>query len=246
MDYINTLVKSGLSPKEATVYLANFELGEATASRISQKSGIKRPTTYIELDSLIKKGLVSQSNKKNLKYYTAQSPKVILAILEENKKELEKNMTSLLSLGTAIDKKPSVRYFEGEDGIKEAYRDTLATPNQEIQSWFSASSSLGSESFQEKYYIPERQKKNIWIRAILPNSPELKPYLAKNNEQLRKSRLIDPAKYNLENEIILYSKNKTAILNYGDRLGVIIESPKIHDSIKQIFEIMWEILPEEK
>lgn len=246
MNYSSILVKAGLSPKEASVYLANYELGEATASRISQKSGIKRPTTYIELENLIKKGLVSQSNKRNLKYYTAQSPKVILAILEENKKELEQNMASLLSLGTAIDRKPSVRYFEGEDGIKEAYRDTLATPDQEIQSWFSASSSLGSESFQEKYYIPERQKKNIWIRAILPASQELKPYLAKNKEQLRKSRLINPAKYNLENEIILYSKNKTAILNYGDRLGVIIESPKIHDSMKQIFEIMWEMLPEEE
>jgi sugar-specific transcriptional regulator TrmB len=244
MNHIETLVKAGLSPKEAAVYLANYELGEATASRISQKSGIKRPTTYIELEGLIKKGLVSQSKKRNLKYYTAQSPKVILSILDENKKELEQHLSSILSLGNAIDKKPSVRYFEGEDGIKEAYRDTLATPNQEIQSWFSASSSLGSESFQEKYYIPERQRKNIWIRAILPNSSELKPYLAKNNEQLRKSRLIDPKKYNLENEIILYSKNKTAILNYGDRLGVIIESPKIHDSIKQIFEIMWEMLPE--
>ncbi len=246
MNYIDTLIKTGLSPKEASVYLANYELGETTASRISQKSGIKRPTTYIELENLIKKGLVSQSKRKNLMYYTAQSPKVILEILDENKKELEQNLNKILALGNAKDKKPSVKYFEGEDGIKEAYRDTLATPDQEIQSWFSASSSLGSESFQEKYYIPERQKKNIWIRAILPNSEELKPYLVKNNEQLRKSRLIDPAKYNLENEIILYSKNKTAILNYGDKLGVIIESPKIHDSIKQIFEIMWEMLPEQE
>jgi len=246
MNYIDTLMRAGLTAKEAAVYLANYELGEATASRISQKSGIKRPTTYIELENLIKKGLVGQSKKRNLKYYTAQSPKVILEILEENKKELEKNMLSLISLGNAIDKKPSVKYFEGEDGIKEAYRDTLTIPNQEIQSWFSGSSAVGSESFQEKYYIPERQKKNIWIRAILPNSTELRPYLAKNNEQLRKSRLINPSKYNLENEIVLYGKNKTAILNYGDKLGVIIESSKIHDSIKQIFEIMWEMLPEEK
>lgn len=242
--YINILIKSGLSPKEASVYLANYELGESTASRISQKSGIKRPTTYIELENLIKKGLVSQSKKKNLKYYTAQNPKAILEILEENKKDLEQSMTNLISLGTAIDKKPSVKYFEGEEGIKEAYRDTLTIPGQEIQSWFSASSSLGSESFQEKHYIPERIRKNIWIRAILPNSPEMKPYLDKNNEQLRKARVIDPEKYNLENEIILYGKNKTAILNYSDELGVIIESPKIHDSIKQIFEIMWEMLPE--
>ena len=195
MNHLDTLIKAGLSPKEASVYLASYELGETTASRIAQKSGIKRPTTYMELENLIKKGLVSQSERRNLKYYNAQSPKVILAILDENKKELEQNMASLLSLGSAIDKKPSVRYFEGEDGIKEAYRETLSTPNQEIQSWFSASSSVGSESFQEKYYIPERQKKNIWIRAILPDSQELKPYILKNSEQLRKSRTLDSKKF---------------------------------------------------
>ncbi len=243
MNYIDTLIKTGLSPKEAAVYLANYELGESTASRISQKSGIKRPTTYIELENLIRRGLVSQSKRKNLKYYTAESPKIILEILDDNKKELEQNMSNLVALGSALDRKPSVRYFEGEAGIKEAYRETLAIPNHEIQSWFSASSSLGSESFQEKYYIPERQRKNIWIRAILPDSPELRPYINKNNEQLRKSRLVDPAKYNLENEILLYGKDKTAILNYGDRLGIIIESTKIHDAVKQIFEIMWETLP---
>lgn len=246
ISHISTLTKAGLSPKEASVYLANYELGESTASRISQKSGIKRPTTYIELDNLIKKGLVSQSNRKNLKYYTAQSPKVILTILEENKRDLEKNMQSILSLGNAIDKKPSVRYFEGLDGIKEVYKNTLENSDQEIQSWFSGTTAVGNESFQEKYYIPERQKKNIWIRAILPDSTELKPYIIKNNEQLRKSRVIDAAKYNMDNEIILYDKNKTAIINNDDKLGIIIESLKIHDSMKQIFEIMWEMLPENK
>ena len=248
MNHINTLIQAGLSPKEAAVYLANYELGESTASRISQKSGIKRPTTYVELGNLTKKGLVSQSTRKNLKYYTAESPRMILTILDENKKELEKNMADILSLGTAIDRRPSVRYFEGEDGMKEVYRDTLSTPNQEIQSWFSASVNLtlGNESFQEKYYIPERQKKNIWIRGILPSSDDLKPYIAKNKEQLRQSRIVDAKKFNLDNEIILYGKKRTAILNYDDKLGIIIDSAKIHDSFKQIFEIMWEILPEEE
>jgi HTH-type transcriptional regulator, sugar sensing transcriptional regulator len=245
-NYINILINAGLSQKEASVYLANYELGESTASRIAQKSGIKRPTAYMELENLIRKGLVSQSKKKNLKYYTASNPKTILSILNENKNEFEKNIAGLLSIGTAIDKKPSVRYFEGEEGMKEVYRDTLSIPNQEIQSWFSGSTAVGKESIQEKYYIPERQKKNIWIRAILPDSEELRPYIAKNSEQLRKSKTIDETKYNMDNEIILYAKNKTAILNYGDKLGIIINSSKIHESIKQIFEIMWEILPNKK
>jgi sugar-specific transcriptional regulator TrmB len=246
MNYIETLMKAGLSEKEAAVYLANYKLGESTASRISQISGIKRPTTYIELESLIKKGLVSQSSKKNLKYYTAANPKVILTILEENKKELEDNLSKITSLGRVVDKKPFVKFFEGEEGIKEVYRDTINLPNKEIQSWFSAVSTVGNESFQEKYYIPERQKKNIWVRAIVPDNKQIRSYLNKNSEQLRKSKLIDEKKYNSENEIILYDQTKTAIVNYNDKIGVMINSQKIHDSIKQIFDIMWEMLPNER
>jgi len=247
MNYIDILIKAGLSPKESSVYLANYELGETTASRISQKSGVKRPTTYIELENLIKKGLVSQSMRKNLKYYTAQSPKMILSILDENKKELEQNMASIISLGSAIDKKPTVSYFEGEEGLKEVYRDTLSTPNKEIQSWFTGLSILGSDSFQEKYYVPERIKKNIRIRTIIPNSNKLKPYIKQNIEHLRKTKIIDETKFDtkVENELMLYDKNKTAIINAGDKISIIIESSKIHDSLKQIFEIMWEMLPEE-
>lgn len=245
MNHINTLIGAGLSPKEASVYLASYELGETTASRISQKSGIKRPTTYVELENLIKKGLISQSKRKNLKYYTAQSPKEILSILDGNKKVLEQNMASLMSLGVAIDKKPSVRYFEGDEGLKEVYKDTLTIPNKEVQSWFAGTSTVGDETFQDKYYVPERLRKNIRIRTIIPNNEKLKPYLNQNIEHLRKVKTVSETKFNMENEILLYDKNKTAIMNFDDKIGIIIESPKIHDSIKQIFEMMWEMLPEE-
>ncbi len=246
MNYVNILIKAGLSTKEAAVYLANYELGESTASRISQKSEIKRATTYMELENLIKKGLVSQSRKKNLKYYTAESPKMILSIIEENKKDLEQNLKNMISLGSAVDKKPTVRYFEGVEGIKEVYRDTLEKTDKEILSWFSGSTALGSETFYDEFYIPERQRKNIWFKAILPNSTEFLPYIKKDREQLRVSKTVDEKEYNMDNEIMLYDKHKTAILNYGDKISLIIDSQKIHDSFKQIFEVMWEMIPQEK
>lgn len=243
MSHDDILIKAGFSPKEASVYLANYTLGESTVARISQKSGVKRPTTYIELENLVRRGLVSQSRKKNVRYYTAQSPKLILTLLEESKSELESNMKNLIALGAAVDKKPSVTYFEGKEGLKEVYRDTLSIPNEEIQSWFSGSTSVGKDSFQEKFYIPERLKKNIWIRAILPDSAELKPYADRNSQQLRISKAVSEENYNMDNEIILYGKNKTAILNASDEIAIIIDSLKIHDSFKQIFETMWEIIP---
>ena len=45
-------------------------------------------------------------------------------------------MPELLSIANFIDKKPQIRYFEGKEGLKEIFKDTLNYPNQEILAWF--------------------------------------------------------------------------------------------------------------
>ena len=49
---ITELEKTGLTENEAKVYLAALELGETTVIRLAKKAGIKRPTTYLVVDSL--------------------------------------------------------------------------------------------------------------------------------------------------------------------------------------------------
>ena len=43
----------GLTPKEAKVYMTLSGLGSSTAYLVAQRSGLKKPTTYVVLDSLI-------------------------------------------------------------------------------------------------------------------------------------------------------------------------------------------------
>ncbi|MBI4087815.1 TrmB family transcriptional regulator, partial [Candidatus Kaiserbacteria bacterium] len=58
----------GLSEKEARVYLAALELGQNTAERIAKQASVNRSTTYVQLDSLMKMGLISthEEDKKTL------------------------------------------------------------------------------------------------------------------------------------------------------------------------------------
>ena len=53
------LQELGLSEKEARVYLALFELGPSVVSGLAKKAGINRSTTYVILETLAKRGLVS-------------------------------------------------------------------------------------------------------------------------------------------------------------------------------------------
>ncbi|KKR30424.1 MAG: Transcriptional regulator, TrmB, partial [Parcubacteria group bacterium GW2011_GWC1_39_8] len=86
----------GLSDKEAAVYLALLSFDKALVSDISEKAKIKRPTTYVILETLAKKGLVSESNIGKKTFYIAEPPEKLglfverqIHMLEENKKSLD-------------------------------------------------------------------------------------------------------------------------------------------------------------
>jgi len=53
---IQELQKLGLSDKESKVYLASLELGPAPIAAIAKQASVNRPTTYVIIESLIKKG----------------------------------------------------------------------------------------------------------------------------------------------------------------------------------------------
>ncbi len=53
------LETTGLTQKESAVYLALLETGQASIAGLAQKTGIKRPTCYLIIDELIKKGLAT-------------------------------------------------------------------------------------------------------------------------------------------------------------------------------------------
>jgi predicted transcriptional regulator len=59
MEIVDVLKTAGLDEKEAQVYLGLLELGTASVQLIASKAGLKRPTTYLILDSLQAKGMVS-------------------------------------------------------------------------------------------------------------------------------------------------------------------------------------------
>ncbi|MDD3487202.1 MAG: helix-turn-helix domain-containing protein [Candidatus Moranbacteria bacterium] len=238
----NQLKKAGLTESEAKVYLASLELGETNINRISKKSGIKRSTTYWVIDSLKEKGLISILKRNKKTFYFAEDPRKITWQMEENLKEVGASMPGLLAIANFIDKKPSVRFFEGQSGIKEVFKDTLCHPKQEILAWFPRA----FESFIDEYYVPRRIERKIWVRAIMPDSKKSREFAKAEEKQLRRSKLVSEEEFNLDVEITLYGENKVGIISFEEEIAMMIESRKIHNSLKNIFEIMWKYIPDKK
>lgn len=76
----------GLSEKEAKVYLACLMVGPSPIQQIAERAGVKRPTTYVMVKSLIERGLVCTTEAGKRTHFYACSPKKIVDILEEEKK----------------------------------------------------------------------------------------------------------------------------------------------------------------
>jgi HTH-type transcriptional regulator, sugar sensing transcriptional regulator len=239
--HVEELKNSGLSENEAKVYLAALELGETSIYRLAKKSGVKRSTTYLAVETLKEKSLMSSFESNGVVVCYAENPKKIVEAMEHKKRDLEKILPELLAFTNLIDKKPKIRYFEGKDAYKEVFGDVLRYPNSEMLATFKAGF-FDYENYFVSYFIPKRKEKKIWVRELFQDSPEIRKIVANEKELFFQSKLIPSEKFKVEIEMVIYGNNKVGFVSYDEEMAIIIESQKIHDTQKSFFEVIWDML----
>ena len=245
MEIKHILEQLGLKDKKADVYLAALELGSATVIEISKKAGIKRTTCYDILMDLIKMGLVSETSKGKKRLFIGEDPEKILGDLENKEKLLSGILPQLKAVYNIKGVKPKIRFYEGKEGLREVYADTLKYSG-EIAAFASEDvvRALGREWADD--YLKKRVKKNIRVRVILPKTEYVSKIVEEDRELLRTSKLIDPQKYPFSIEINIYGHKKVALMSSREEMGIIIEGDEVYKTMKLIFELLWDNLPEVK
>jgi HTH-type transcriptional regulator, sugar sensing transcriptional regulator len=234
------LEQLGFNPKEAKTYLALLELGEGTLADLARKSRIKRTTLYDIVRSLKDKGLISAVRSGGRLLYSAEDPRTLDDRLREQQTVLSTALPELLSITNALPQKPKIRYYEGIEGIKEVYRDTLEYPDQELLAWVSEEAGVAFDiDFLNQVYLPGRIRKKIWVRAIVPNIPLMREFLGEDLGTLRTTRGMDHARFPLDVEINLYGRRRVALMSFREQSGLIIENESIYTTFKSIFEQQW-------
>jgi len=237
--HLEELKKAGLSENEAKVYLAALELGETSVYRLAKKSGVKRTTTYLAVENLKEKGLMSEYMRDNVTVCYAENPKKLTAHLEERKNALEKIMPELLAFTNLIDKKPKIRYFEGRDAYREVFSDVLRYPDNEMLGTFNEKF-WDWENYFTSYFMPKRKEKKIWARILFQDSETLRSIAHEAEKHFFQSRLVPSEKFNIQIEMVVYGKDKVGYVSYEEEMAIIIESYKIHNTQKSFFEVIWD------
>lgn len=238
MELANILQNIGLSDKEAKIYLTLLELKESLPSVIARKSAVKRPTTYVILDELQKKGLVSHVKKGKFLYFRALHPNTLLEDQHNKYEALGKAVPELLKLHEKYSATPQMSVFEGEEGLIKIMEDTLTTKT-ELLCWADASLAVGSLKEYYPNYIAKKVKRGIWLRGIFCRDEVALNLQQRGKEELREVYLIPKEKFPFKNEINIYD-DKVAIISHQDQIGVIIQNKNIADTQRAIFEFGFE------
>ncbi|MFA4845335.1 MAG: helix-turn-helix domain-containing protein [Patescibacteria group bacterium] len=238
------LEKCGLSNKATKVYLAMLEIGSAPVHNIASKAKLNRSTTYVILNDLMQKGLLTSSEDTRVKLFTVASPERLIQFLEESVKQhaelvglARKALPELKAAYSGIGPKPRIQYFEGLEGLKNAYDETLKS-TETIKTFASIDDvheALG-DYFPDYYY--RRASRNIKIDAIFPDTPASRDRVKKNKQELREAYLIPKNEYSFSPEIMIYEK-KLVILSLKEKFAFIIESEELADAMKKIFKLAW-------
>ena len=230
----------GFDEKETAVYIALLELGEVTVSAIVRKSNIKRTTVYAIIETLERRGLIGYTKHNKRTFYFAEDPRLLSDQLEEKKERLNAVLPQLLALSGRFTKKPKIRYYEGKEGIEHVYKDTLLYQNQELVGWVTSRAIHAFDSdFLYNQYLPKRLEKKIWVRAIAPDTLEMRKYKNEDKQSLRTTRLVSGELFPFDVEVCLYGTRNIAIMSFEEQFGMIIESEKLWHTLKSMFEMGW-------
>jgi HTH-type transcriptional regulator, sugar sensing transcriptional regulator len=241
---ISKLQQLGLTKNEAKLYLAALEFGPATIAHLAKKSNVQRTTIYEFIEQMINKGIIIKtvSGKRNL--YASASPKYLENLIEKQKSIIKSLMPELLSLAEKSPHKPIIRVFEGIDGIKKVFQDTLNQPPESVIKYF-ASYKESFEAMSTTYmtnYVNRRVKNRIYSKGILRSDEYEKKHTKENKKELRESISLPEKEFPITHNVMIY-QNKISIISFGqEKFSVILESQQIADSQRAIFDLLWKNL----
>ena len=239
----------GLEHKEIIVYSTILELGEAVVSEIAKKSKVERVNTYGVLMRLKDKGLVSESQRSGKKVFIAGNPTQLATLAEQKFLTIKDALPELMSVYNLVSDKPKIQFFEGIDGLLSIYDDIILTclnlpiEKREILEFATADSAFGLANTRQQElifrFIRRRVKNKIKISWMSADTPYAREFAKKDKEQLRTSRLVDPAKFPLKTEVDIYGDKMALFGSKEHPLGVIIEHKEMAETQRQIFELAW-------
>ncbi len=237
----------GLSANETAVLLVLLENGHMFVAAIARAAKLNRTTTYGVLKLLGEKGLVSSIRKEGAIRYQSIAPDQLPAYIERRRESLEESKDQLIELIPQIKllrskgkTLPKVQFFEGKEGVMQAYEDTLENNREKILRDITGIDAVFN-SFDIgwiEYYLKKRAGLGIRCIDLVPDTDWGRKSAADDSKYLRTTKFLPP-EHSFGAELSIYD-NKVWIFSYAQQnpVAVIVEDETIAAMMKTLFDFM--------
>lgn len=251
-DYLKQL---GLSEIETKLYLGLLETGSTTVMELANHLGIKRITAHFNIESLIKKGLVTETRKGARRQIVAEDPDRLKQFLEEKEEEIQQLKKTLPGMIEIISKNipkaktvddVEIRFYEGKKAVQGVYQETLKA--NEVYSFADLDKYYevypGTLEMWEQSLHTNPQRK-VW--DLLVDSPLSRKIGVEGGYERYYVKLLPKSDFFKDfgfSDYIIFD-NKVAIIHLDNNnpTATVIESKEIALSLKALHRSMWQLLP---
>ena len=241
-EYRQQIIDLGIPAKEADIYLSLLSLGSATVDALAKETKIKRSTVYVQLQALLGKGLISSRKEGKIVQFVAESPHNLKRVLDQYLVEVEKKKAQAESLipillGQFIDKgaRPSVRVFEGREGLKSMREEVLNIKSKEYYVVWALDETYNIFTPKELMeFSTMRTKKGITSHLLYTTKSE--DILVVPPQQVKRA---DKTLFDFATDIYIFDNKVAFTSTSGAIVGIIIESAPVAHTMRCLFKLAW-------
>ncbi len=239
----NLLVEAGLESSSTEIYLILAQKGELTVSELIKDTSLSRTTVHSALMDLLVKELVLYRKEGRNAYYKPAHPSGLMRLLEEKKRQqsqfeasFQEGLGSLAGMFNLANNRPGVRFYEGKEGVIEAYEEilTLGAPIESIEDKGEMAEFI-PEYFPK--FIQKRIQKKIFNKVVVPSSNTIN---VNSPEEFRETRSIDVAQFPFSMDIKICGNTVLLVtLKQKQAIAIRIDDPLIAENFKILFQFLW-------
>lgn len=246
---IDYLSEFDLTEKEIVVYLTLLRTGPNTIMNLARETGIKRSTTHNNVEELVNKGLVTQTNYGERRMVVAEEPEKLKFLIEQKKWEInkvEKNLESIVSMIQELipshlgKNKAEVKYCEGKKNVQAIYSEVLASKS--IKAFVNADIVKIFPDNPQLFIDAHSKRKDMMLEEIIDNSAVLENYVSKMDKERYKYKI---APESLVVPDYLMYDGKVAVIDVDKKdsdkvTAIILESDNFYKSMVKLFGYIWQ------
>lgn len=226
----------GLSDKETAIYLASLELGQSSVSNIAKKADLKRPTTYLVLAELQRRGLLNTATKGKRTLYGAEEPSKLLGLVAEKDRALRAVLPYLEAINNRRETKPRFRFYEGVEGLRSAYEEIFAS--KEIRYWGAIEALVKNVPNVLAWFEKISATKKPRTFDLLTDTPEGRAYAKRVTRPGYEIRFFPKDLYVTTDSALFDSK--LAFMAFApEPHGFIVEGEEMTKSFRSLWELAW-------